>query len=85
MPLFFEVTSPTGVKNTYGPFIADEDTTRCRDAFIEDHPDWVVGEPFTEGPNYINDLPRPYATLPMKDGSVQELWTDGTTKTIPAE
>lgn len=85
MSFYFEATPPGGNKITYGPFEKDSEADRCREAVLEDRPDWEVGEKFTESANYVNGLPRPYLNVPLSDGSTKEVWTDGTEKIIPAE
>jgi hypothetical protein len=84
VPLFFEVTPPAGDKGTLGPFPTQAEAEACRSAVIADKPDHTVGEIFPEGSDYLNTLPRPYARIVNGDGSFQELWTDGTSKNIPA-
>jgi hypothetical protein len=85
VPYFFKSTSPGGDEAVYGPFDLEDDANTCRDAVIEDRPDHTVEALFQESSNYLDTLPRPYATYSMDDGSTQELWTDGSSKIIPAE
>jgi hypothetical protein len=84
VPYYFKSTSPGGDEAVYGPFDLEADADSCRDEVVTDKPDHTVDAVFQEGTDYLNTLPRPYATYSMDDGSTQELWTDGTSKTIPA-
>lgn len=85
MPLYFKATPPEGGEVLYGPFSTGLELDACRDAIISDRPDWTVGDAFTEAANYRRTLPRPYARVPQNDGTTLEMWTDGSSKTIPAE
>jgi hypothetical protein len=85
MPYYFEVTPPGEEKVTLGPFPDTEAAEACRDAVINDKPDHTVGEAFSEGPTYLDTLPKPMLRVAMDDGSAQEYWSDGSERTIPAE
>jgi len=85
VPQFFESTPPSGDKITYGPFPTADEAEACRTRVVDDKPDHVVGDVFSESQDYLNTLPRPQMSITLSDGSTQELWTDGTDRIIPAE
>lgn len=85
MPYFFKSTAPDGTEAVYGPFDKEDEATTCRDAVITDRPEHTVEELFVEDPRYLETLPRPFARVPLSDGTTQEMWTDGSEKIIPAE
>lgn len=85
MPFYFEVTPPVGDKATLGPFPNSDEAEACRSNVITDKPDHTVGAVFSEGPEYLRNLPKPLLRMALEDGSSIEYWSDGSERTIPAE
>lgn len=86
MPFFFESQPPDGSqKIVFGPFSKEASALDCRDSVLSTSLDHDVGDIFTESSNYINTIPKPQMTIPKPDGSVDEVWTDGSIKNIPAK
>ena len=85
MPYYFKSTSPEEREAVYGPFELLEEAETCRNAVLADRADHTTEEIFMEDEGYLESIPRPQSTITLEDGSFQELWTDGTSRVIPAE
>lgn len=90
MPFFFCVTypsDPAGVEGCYGPLETAEEAQESRARLIEDEPfpGAVVHEVQEQPLSWYLVRPVPQTTISQDDGSLLEIWTDGSQRIIPAE
>ena len=87
MPHFVIVTPPEGSQATeaiLGPFESLASAELSRAAMLADGmPEGtVIGEAFEESLSWHRARPKPQTTIPQDDGSILEIWTDGSQRIL---